>query len=1140
MTTHKLLRFLFIAFALLLFREGNSQSILREGTFYKFAVTADGAYKIDYNLLKSAGIVPEDIDPRHIRIYGNEGGMLPQENAIERPEDLVERSIKVVGEEDGKFDAGDYILLYAQGPDRISFDTKSGMHRYEKNLYSDKNYFFVVVDDENGKRVLDSDQITGSYPTINQYNDFIYHGLEQHNALGQLSYNGSGREWYGERFGATNELGLRFDVPGIVAQSPVVFVSDILGQTYNPASLEVTINDTKVIEQHITTITATTYGIKGHDRRDTLRLNEQTISAASNNAFSVRYNFKKAEGYSQAYLDYFLIAFKRALALYGEQTTFTSPESTDNAVSNFQVASAKEDIQVWDISNFYTPVNQRLSFSSNVASFNSPTAEIKTFVAFTSNVPAPEFIEVVSNQDLHSTATPNLLIVTHPDFEVEAERLANHRRNFSNWSVEVVTPAEIYNEFSSGRQDVTAIRDFVRHLYLKNPAQLKALLLFGKSSYDYKDRLTKNSNFVPTYESRNSINPLHTYSSDDYFCFLEDAEGEWRESTPQYHSLDIGVGRLPVTTTEQAKNVVDKIIRYETDKDAFGYWRKEIAFVADDGSNSDGFTEKHQEQANDLAQQVDESAFGYDTKKLFMGTYKKQVLPGGEAVPEMKNDVINRFKKGAVIINFTGHGNERKWTDEDILSDTDVNNLDNQVLPFLVTATCEFGRHDNPAIASTAELLVTKQKSGAIGLVTTSRPVNASSNFELNTAFYEGLLQKENNSYPTLGEVFRRTKNNSASGVGNRNFSLLADPSLVIKLPPNNINITSVRTANGSDTLSALSRVTVKGRIEDSEGNKLEDFNGVAEVLLFDKQKPFVTTGRNPIPFEFKNWHTKLFRGKASVRNGEFETEFVIPKNISYAIQEGKLSMYAADVNHHVDANGQSTSFKIGGTEANVPSDATPPVVRTFIGDTTFVNGGITQPDTWLLATLADENGINISDYGVGNGLIATLDEGTQTFNLNEYYVADLDNYRKGFLRFPLNGLAPGKHTITLKASDVYNNSTSATIEFFVTDGNALQIEEFGNYPNPFSEKTTLFFSHNRSGDDLHAELTVYSSTGLVIASTELPVMSSEYRVDLLELNNPSKGEKKLPAGIYFARLRVRSLTNGSENEHIAKLIVMN
>jgi hypothetical protein len=1109
------------------------QSVLHSGNWYKLAVEKNGVYKITFDQLKKMGIDPVKINPQHLKIYGNGGGMLPQPNDISRPLGLTENPIFVQGESDGAFNKGDYILFYGESADKVEYDIEKDIFRYEHNLYSDKTFYFLTTGDDAGRRIPNIENIDGTFPAVRTFDDYVLHETDQYNL------ERSGREWFGEKFGLTNSYTFTFNVPGIVAGSNIKVISDVVGQSYTDASFRLFFNNVSIAEQKLIPIPDGKYSVKGIHKRDTISLLASDVSADARSGQEIKYDFVKGTGFSQGYLDFLLFQVSRNLSLYEDQTIFRSKESMSNPVSTFEISGVNAEVHVWEITDPFDIKSHALVVNGAGVIFSAATDELKRFIVFNNNFLAPVFVSKVENQDLLGLATPNLLIITHSSFKEQALRLAAHRESNDNWSVRVVTTDEIFNDFSSGRQDVSALRDFAKYLRDKNPASLKAILLFGRASYDYKDRLDNNTNFVPTYESRNSLHPLQTYSSDDYFAFLENNEGNWGELPAEQHTLDAGVGRLPVKTNEEARDVVDKIIQYDTGQKTFGSWRKKIVFVADDGNIEDGFTSLHQYQADQLATAIEVNYPAFDTRRLFMGSYKKVVQPNGETVPGLVDDIKRAFNQ-ALIINFTGHGSEVVWTDERVLTEKTIDELTNEHYPFLVTATCEFGRQDDPLEFSSAERSVTRKNAGAIGLVTTARPVNATTNYNLNEAFYQSLFQSSAAGYATIGAVFRETKNNSTSGVANRNFSLIGDPSMVLALPDYTVNVTEIKTALGSDTLKALSTVTAKGRIEKYDGTLLESFNGVAEGTLFDKQIEFETIGKNNPQFKYNEWDNALFRGQASVKNGTFEFTFVVPKNIAYQVGDGKFSFYAFDPLTGIDAKGVNTSVRIGGSEENVSDDNTPPEISLFMSDTTFVNGGITLADTYLIARLSDSNGINLSGYGIGNSIIAELDDDVETYVLNDYYVSEPDTHTRGTIEFPILGLSPGKHTITLKAWDVYNNPARATIDFVVTDGENLVIESFGNYPNPFHQNTSLFFTHNRSGDDLKAQLFIYSLAGELIKSAEISIAESEYRINLMELNTLDESGKKLSPGLYLARLIVRSLSNGSKNEQVTKLIVLN
>lgn len=1073
------------------------------------------------------GFDPSKVDPRKIKIYGNEGGMLPQANQTSRPEDLVENAIFVSGEGDGKFNSDDYILFYAQGADKYSFNSAKGIIAYEKNLYADKNYYFITVAETNGKRIVTDAVMPGSLPVVNSFENFSYHEVDQYSILK------SGREWFGERFDITTEMIFDADVQNIVPGSTLKFVSAVMAQSLVGTTFNVSINDQSVLVQNVAAVDAQTYGIKGAIRNDTVEISSSSIAPLGTVNQKIKYNYIKPSS-SIGYLNFFLLQAQQKLVLAGKQTIFRSTESLVNPASQFEIESSA-NATVWDISNPYEPVIKPTSFASGKTSFNAVTSVLKEFIAFTSDVNAPELIGSVANQNLHALATPRLIIITHPDFKSEAERLAAYR-NSKNISTEVVTTTQIYNEFSSGRQDVTAIRDFVKHLHDKNPATLKSVLLVGKGSYDYKKRVIDNINFVPTYQSRNSLHPVDSYSSDDYFGFLENHEGNWSETPAINHTMDVSVGRLPVKENQEAANIVDKIIRYESSAALQGFWQKEIAFVADDGD-----VNLHVGDADELAESINDNNPEFDVTKIYLDQLPQISRPSGETAPETRKAIEDRIEKGVLVLNYTGHGGERLLAQERIFDDLTIANLENERLPVLVTATCEFGKTDDPLIISGAELCLIRKNGGAIALVTTGRPVEASKNFILNRAFYEAFFQTENNNPLTLGEIFRRTKNGSVSGVSNRNFSLVGDPELQLALPARKIVVNEITTQSGSTTLKSLSTVTVRGEVTDINGVD-ESFNGVLEAVLFDKEVPFRTIGGggrdNNTPFNYNQWYNRIFRGKASVEDGTFEFQFVVPKNIAYQVAAGKLSLYARDSTQDLTASGYSKSFDIGLSEPNPGTDNTPPVISLFVGDTTFISGGIANPNTNLVARLSDEHGINISGYGIGNSLTAILDG--ESFTLNDFYVADIDDFTKGTVTFPLKNLTPGKHTLTLKAWDTYNNPAQATIEFRVTESEDLVIQSFGNYPNPFQTSTTLSFTHNRSGDTLEGTLVLYDPLGNILHNHRFTIPSSSYQVDLLELVPGVNFFKNQPRGLYFARLSIRSVTNGSKNEQVTKLILSN
>lgn len=1064
--------------------------------------------------------------------------MLPQANNASRIIDLLEIPITVSGEADGRFDGSDYILFYAQGPDTYSYNLKSNFFSYQNNLYSEKNFYFFTISESAGKRITQSQNLSGSFPVIDQFDNFAYYETDKYNLLH------SGRQWFGEQFDQSSQLTIQFDLAGIVPNSNIKLTSHVMAQSISDCSFNLSFNNNGVLTQPIQAVPNSTFAIKGRVAADTISISEASVNASTQTTQQIHYQFNKGlSGISIGYLDYLLFTVKRKLALYTAQTFFTSAESINNPASTFQINSVAASDLVWDVTNAFNVKNQVTQLSGNTFSFSTNTDSLKRFVVFSpSKMAAANFESKVANQNLHAITAADLLIITNPSLMAQATRLAAHRQSHDQLTVETVSTVEVYNEYSSGKCDPTAIRDFVRDVYKRSNGQLKYVLLFGRGSYDYKDRVFSNTNLVPIYESYNSLDPLATYSSDDYFGFLEDSEGDWSENPTVNYSMDIGVGRIPAKNLTDAQLIVDKLIDYDTNPNRFGPWRKSFLFVADDGDFN-----IHESQADQLADNIVQNHSEFDAKKLFLDEYKQVSKPIGQFSPDASKALDLAIREGKALINYTGHGSERVWTQEQILTSEFVESLKpSPRYPLFVTATCEFGRNDDPFIISSGELLLLQKKGGAIGLVTTARPVYSSTNFQLNQAFYQALFSKTNNQFRRLGDIMRDTKNNSLSGTSNRNFSLLGDPSMKSVLADNQVVATEIKTGNGSDTLKALSQVSIKGEIQNS-GSTISSFNGSVYATVFDKLENLKTLGdpaeivNPPAPsYNFKERSNKLFQGAASVSQGKFQFNFEMPSDLVQGINKGKLSLYAFQ-NDGNEATGYSTNFSVGGTEPNPPTDSTPPEIKLYLSDTTFINGGTVGSNTQLVARLSDDSGINIASVNPQNNIIATLDS-KWSYSINEYYSADKNNPKKGTVTYPLDTLKKGTHTLSLAASDTHSNRSSGTINFMVVDGSGIAISDFGNSPNPFysTSETNFHFTHTRAGEDLEATVIVYDFTGKPLSNIQYSITASDYLVDLGKWDGKSGDGIKIGPGIYIARLFVRSLADGSQDDGAFKLIILN
>ena len=1101
-------------------------SVLATGKWYKVSVQADGIYQIDHALLKKLGIDPSKINPTTIKLYGYPNGMLPQANSAPRQKDLREMAILVTGESDGKFNSTDRIIFYGQGPDKHYYDTDKETFWYENNLYSDKNYYFITYGGVAGKRLSTQSSIDGTFPVVNTFADFVQFEEDTQNILH------SGREWFGFSFGSTTEATVEFKMSGIVANSELTFISKVMARALEPASFNLFYNNVSVGTQNVASIPNSTYGLKGRMKTDTMRFNTSQVSGTQETN-RIKYQYVKGGTLSSTgFMDNFLVSMKRSLALYGSNTIATLG-GVPQSPSTVEI-TASEDLSVWDVSDPFDVKNQTHAFTNGKVSFNFETTSTKRIALFKSesSLSLPTSEGSVDNQNLQTITNPNLIIVSHSTLVSEAEQLAEHRQSYSNISSAIVTPDQIYNEYSGGRQDVSAIRDFIRDVYQKSGSSLKYVLLFGRGSYDYKDREVGNTNLVPTYESRNSLSPLETYSSDDFYGFLEGFEGEWSETSSFNHTLDIGIGRLPARTEEHAQNFVNKLIEYDTHPKARGSWRSDIVFAADDGDGN-----LHQRDANQIANYVEGSNPAIHARKVYLDLYQQIQKSFGQVSPEGTNQLFRAFHEGAMIINFTGHGSENLWMQERMLDPVFVSTTQNRFkYPLLLTATCEFGRCDDPGSISSAENLLIRKNAGVIGLVTTSRPVNSATNYELNYDFYDALLNDEASKSKAIGTVFRTAKNKGSLGVANRNFSLLGDPSMTIGPSQNEIEITEFKNSADETQITGLDQHIIKGEVK-SNGNLMTDFNGEVDIRIFQKAETKVTKGDENSPFTFTE-HTKLlFQGKAEVQAGEFELEFSAPEITETSLTIGRIVMYAV-------SSGEQSQEAIGSTSVNISNsnlsitDTQSPIISLYMNDTTFVNGGIANDNPYLIALLEDNTAIDIS--GNPNRLITATLDGDTTFVVTNYYQADANKSNKGRINFQLFNLSEGKHTITLTAFDVSGNQSTGQVDFTVGGQDQFIVSKAFGWPNPFQDQVKIGFYHNRSGEDLHGVLTICTAFGQPIHQFEFEALSSPFSTQIMDWDGTNPDGSKLPSGLYILRLTVRSLLDGSKSEVFSKLILSN
>jgi hypothetical protein len=1096
-------------------------SVLASGDWFKLATKEPGIYKIDQTVLKKMGLNPAQVNPNNIRIYSNGGGMQPERNDVYRHDDLVENPVMIYGGQDGRFDASDYVLFYAASPHSRVRNGSRFVHQV--NIYSDSNYCFFTLNGGLGtpKRITSRPSISNATQTVRSFNEHLVHEQELVNLIS------SGREWYGEGFGIKNRYAFEFNIPFIDRSADInISVRAVIRSLNSESSLLVSANGVGAA-----TITG---GKTDGDYTSSYAsvLTGDINGKPAGDKLNMSIDFSAANSESLAWLDKIEINCRKNLFFTGPQMHFRDISSLGSS-ARFIVQRAPSDLQVWDVTDPTAPVGQSISFSGSDAEFSYLTDTIREYVAFAGNTfNTPVFSSKVENQNYHSlfAKSPEMLIVAAPEFLSQAQELADFHKELDGLSTEVVQTTKIYNEFSGGRQDLTGIKDFLRMLYFKAlPDTQKTpryVLLFGDASYDYKNRISGNTNFVPTYQTSNSLSPTGSLASDDYIAMLdEDSKGFAVDAT-----VLLGVGRLPVKSTAQANAAVRKIKTYVANS-SFGSWRNSLVFVADDEDRN-----LHMSQANNLANYLDTAYPAYNVTKVLFDAYPQRSTPGGQRYLDVNKAIDNAVQRGCLFINYIGHGGELGWAHERVLEVSQINKWSNLAnMPLFVTATCEFTRFDDPKRTSAGEFVFLNPDGGGIGLLTTTRLVYSGPNYELAKVFNSIAFEPVGDEMPRLGDILQKTKADPKNFNPNTKvFALIGDPALRLAYPREWAVSVSM-----PDTIKALDKVTIKGEVRNRKtGSILTGFNGVIYPTVFDKKRVIesLDNDQNGV-FTFEVRNNVLFRGKASVNAGKFEFTFVAPKDINFNFGNGKISYYAN--NAQFDAQGYTFDFQVGGQNLNAPADNAGPLVELFMNDTTFVFGGLTDENPSIYAKLFDDNGINTTGNGVGHDITAILDENTASeLILNDYYQTNLNSYQAGLVKYLMSDLSEGPHRLSLKAWDVYNNSGTDYTEFIVASSERLALSHVLNYPNPFTTNTDFYLEHNQPGQELFVRVQVLTISGKVVKTIDGSFNSIGYRIGPINWNARDEFGDRLGRGTYIYRVQVTA-QNGEKADKYEKMVIL-
>lgn len=1093
-----------------------SESVLNSGKWVKIQVAEDGIYKLTAADLKKMGFSNLD----KVAVYGYGGWPLDEDFSTTYIDDVPEVAV---------WRSADYLLFYGKGPRKWEYSSSDKSFIHTNNPYSNYGYYFVSEKETTGRTMEKAASAAGATLQVTTFDDYVLHEEEL------VSVNSSGRELYGESFTSTLSRDFTISVPGITNDEGKATLSFI---SRGNGTITMNVDGNALISGSVS-VPSDEYEVARELYRERAWMADKGETVKVNIGYSTT-------GHKNVHLNYFRLQMKRQLKVYDNYTFFRSLSARGNA-SRFVIQGADASTLVFDVTDGVNPQQMETSLNGTELSFSIPaSASLREFVVVKpSQIKAPVTVGEVANQNLHALPQQDMIIIAQPNFTTQAERLAEAHRTKDNLTVRVVTPESIYNEFSSGTPDATAYRRFMKMFYDRKTSEADApkyLLLFGDGSFDNR-KLTSAwksvdmSNMLLTYQTENSLSS-QSYVIDDYFGFLDDADNK---KSLQNKKLCLGIGRFPIRTVEQATQMVDKVISYMENKNT-GSWKNNLCFMADDGSNTDGFMTEHMEFADQLAGYVESEHPEFLVNKLYYDAYKKDMTAG--TYPDVRSGLQKLLKDGLLLFNYTGHGGTTALSDEKVLTQTDINQFTYTHLPVWVTATCDFTRFDDLNTSAGEDVFLNKS-SGGIALFTTVRVAYSRPNFPINDNVIRNLFERNNGRRRTLGEVMQATKN-TLSSVYKLGFCLIGDPAVKMAYPEFGMKVTTVngQSVDGNSiSFKALEKITVEGEVLDASGQLVTDFTGIVNPTVKDS-KVTVTCLKNSNKddspaFTFTDYPNTIFIGNDSVRNGKFSFTFTVPKDISYSNLQGKMNLYAVDTESGNEAQGNFDNFIVGGTSDTAETDTIGPEIRAlYLNDTTFVDGGQVNTTPYFVAELWDKSGVNITGNSVGHDMMLVIDESTVlSYNLNSYYELLLGEDGTGIVKFPIPALEPGKHTAEFWVWDILNNSTVRTFTFEVVEGLKPFLFDVIATPGIAREQVTFHLMHNRPESRMRVGIMVYDLAGRQLWKHEESGTSGLFENYTVSWDLTSGGARMRP-GVYIYRAAI-STDNSKDATKARKFIIL-
>lgn len=1086
-----------------------AQSILRTGEWIQVSVTESGVYKISYEDLNSWGFS----DIQSVSIYGNGAREISLINGTSLPDTLHEIAIDPHFGTDNTFNSGDYILFYAQSPDSWSFDEKKQKFVHSKHTYADKNFYYITTNKKISQIIKKINEPSSSpTQTVTSYDNLQFYEKNESRPLA------TGRNAFES---ISNSKSISFNIPNIITTENVNATISVAARHSSNTTISIFGNNESIGTLSYSAAT---------DNKPFAILNTKTFSflpSSSSISITTKTNFSGAS--SRAYLDYVELHSRCSLKITNnEQLEFRDIQSIANNTTSKFVISSKSNISIWNITNPDVPQIIPTEFSNNTTSFFANTDKLQEYIAFSTELKSVTLEGKINNQDILSDKNIDMIIVANDIFVDYANQIAQLHEQLDGFKVKVVSQSEICTEFSAGRKDISAIRNYFRYIYKTGNQQLKYVLLFGDAIYTNDIEL--NGPLIFTYETKESLNTDLSLCTDDFFALLDDNSGV-NTNDSFVGNMSISIGRFPVNTKKEAQIVVDKIINYTTNSTYRGDWQNYLCFLADDANENQTM---HMSDADLLCEMIEKNHPQFNFEKIYADAYTQTRSSAGERYPDVVTAIFERMQKGCLIFNYSGHGNETRMMAEYAIDAASITTWKNKnKLPLFVAAACNTAHFDFDGV-SLGEKILLQKDGGGIAMISATRYSYSSSNYDLSDKFYSIIFEKDSlNNNRTIGEALKIAKEKTTNDIyqNKRIYTLLGDPALRLNIPTYSVIVDSINNQKSdefTDQIKANSTISIKGHIVNENGEIDENYSGTLTIKLFDKKQSISTLGNdgNDI-YTFNSYTNILFQGLASIENGFYEFSAIIPEDIYYYDGKGKLSFYA--FNDSLQGSGNFNNLTINGSELTSDDDNDGPEIFMYLNDTSFTSGKITHENPMLVLNLFDNSGINISNASIGHDILLIIDDDeSNQIILNDFYYSNLNSYQSGCLQYQLNNISEGQHTLKILVWDTKNNISEAELSFVVCNSESIKLKELHNFPNPMTDYTTFHFNHNQSGLETTIIIRIYDIKGNLVRYIEQENTPAGFIDESLSWDGKSSDGSPMQNGIYPYSVEIQT-TNGKK-----------